>query len=26
MMQKLGITDLAHLVRFAIQHGVTSLD
>jgi len=26
MMQKLGITDLPHLVRFAIQHGVTPLE
>jgi DNA-binding NarL/FixJ family response regulator len=26
MMQKLGIVDLAGLVKFAIQHGVTQLD
>jgi DNA-binding NarL/FixJ family response regulator len=26
MMQKLGISDLASLVKFAIQHGVTQLD
>jgi DNA-binding NarL/FixJ family response regulator len=26
MMQKLGISDLANLVKFAIQHGVTQLD
>jgi len=26
MMEKLGIHDFAHLVRFAIQHGITSLE
>jgi DNA-binding NarL/FixJ family response regulator len=26
MMQKLGISDLASLVEFAIEHGVTQLD
>jgi two-component system, NarL family, response regulator NreC len=26
MMQKLGVSDLASLVKFAIQHGVTQLD
>jgi len=26
MMQKLGISDLPSLVKFAIQHGVTQLD
>lgn len=26
MMQKLGISDLPSLVKFAIQHGITSLD
>jgi DNA-binding NarL/FixJ family response regulator len=26
MMQKLGIADLASLIRFAIQQGVTPLD
>jgi DNA-binding NarL/FixJ family response regulator len=26
MMQKLGISDLASLVKFAIQHGITQLD
>jgi hypothetical protein len=25
-MQKLGVSDLASLVKFAIQHGVTQLD
>ena len=26
MMEKLGIHDVAGLVRFAIQHGITSID
>ena len=26
LMRKLGVADTAHLVKFAIQHGITSLD
>jgi DNA-binding NarL/FixJ family response regulator len=26
MMQKLGISDLAELIKFAIKHGLISLD